>query len=120
MVSRHARGLSSLTGATHLRFSDAPPDESAALTRAGDLEVQVELDDPSLLGEEQKRLAKVLAKLEKDLEFNAKRLDNPEFSRRARPEVVAAEREKRERLQEELQSTRERLDRLSALTRGSG
>jgi valyl-tRNA synthetase len=72
----------------------------------------VELDDPKLLGDEVRRLEKSLGKLEKDLSFVAKKLENPQFAERAKPEIVAAERDKQAQLAGELEGVRTRLERL--------
>ena len=62
--------------------------------------------------DEVRRLEKTLGKLEKDLAFAARKLENPKFVERAKPDVVAAEREKHERLSEEAGGLRQRLERL--------
>ena len=94
---------------------DDPPPPAAAVTQAGGFAVSVELDDPAFLGDEVRRLEKHLGGLEKDLAFVAKKLDNPKFMERAKPEVVEAEQEKHASLDEELRAVRERLERLRAL-----
>jgi valyl-tRNA synthetase len=44
--------------------------------------------------EEEKRLNKEIAKIEKDIEFLSKKLENPSFIERAPADVVEKEREK--------------------------
>ena len=62
-----------------------------------------------------RRLEKRLKTLEKDLAFVAKKLGNPKFVERAKPDVVEAEREKHEALEEEAGTARQRLERLRGL-----
>ena len=81
--------------------------------------VRVELDDPELLADEVRRLEKHLGKLENDVERAAKKLENPKFVENAKPEVVAAEREKHARLSEEHASVSERLANLRRAVGGT-
>jgi valyl-tRNA synthetase len=81
--------------------------------------VQVAVGDPAFLGEECRRLEKVLESLEKDLAFTAQKLENPRFVERAKPQVVAAEREKQARLARERDELRERLARLGGADGGT-
>jgi valyl-tRNA synthetase len=55
---------------------------------------------------------KELVRIDKDLVLSARKLDNPSFVERARPEVVSAEREKREQLERERSTVQERLEKL--------
>ena len=118
LVERHEAGLRALTGAGELRFDDAPPAASAAVTQAAGFAVRVELDDLRLLADELRRLEKVLVGLEKDLAAASRKLDNPSFLERAKPEVVEAERAKHARLAAEERATRERIQRLRPLVGG--
>ena len=114
LVERHRAGLAALLRA-EWRFSDDPPPESAAVVRAAGHAVVVELDDPRFLQDEVRRLEKRLKALEKDLSMASRKLENPKFLERAKPEVVEAEREKHEELGEEAQAVRSRLERLRGL-----
>jgi len=66
----------------------------AAISVAGDVEVAVPLRGLVDVVEEEKRLLKEIGKLDKDVEFLAKKLENPSFVERAPADVVAKEREK--------------------------
>uniref|UniRef100_A0A831UGL1 Valine--tRNA ligase n=1 Tax=Geobacter metallireducens TaxID=28232 RepID=A0A831UGL1_GEOME len=66
----------------------------AAVSVAGDVEVAVPLKGLVNVEEEEKRLLKEIGKLDKDVEFLAKKLENPSFVERAPADVVAKEREK--------------------------
>jgi valyl-tRNA synthetase len=70
--------------------------EDAALQVAGDVEIVVPLKGLVDVEEEEKRLAKELGKIDKDIEFLGKKLENPSFVERAPADVVAKEREKLE------------------------
>jgi valyl-tRNA synthetase len=112
LVRRHAPAIRALARTGEPEFSDAPPGPTASLSWVGDWQIRVELDDPGRLDDEVRRLEKALEKLEKDLGYVAKKLENPQFSERAKPEVVAAERDKHERLSREGAELRARLERL--------
>jgi valyl-tRNA synthetase len=115
LVARHEAGLRTLLRADAWTFSDDAPPASAAVVRAAGFVVAVELDDERFLQDEVKRLEKRLKAADKDLAFVAKKLGNPKFVERARPEVVEAEREKHEALDEEVSALRTRVERLRGL-----
>jgi len=115
LVGRHEAGLRALLRADAWIFSDDPPPEAAAVVRAAGHALAVELDDPGILRDELKRLAKRQKILEKDLAFVARKLANPKFVERAKAEVVEAEREKHEGLAEEAVALQARLERLRSL-----
>ena len=115
LVGRHEAGLRALLRADAWIFSDDPPPEAAAVVRAAGHALAVELDDPGILRDELKRLAKRQKILEKDLAFVARKLANPKFVERAKAEVVEAEREKHEGLAEEAGALQARLERLRSL-----
>jgi len=108
----HREALRALSGASEPVVSDEAPSATASVVQAAGFTVSVDLDDPSLLHDEVRRLEKALSKLEKDLSFVRKKLENPQFSERAKPEVVAAERDKNARLAEEVASVQSRLERM--------
>jgi valyl-tRNA synthetase len=112
VLATHERALRALTRTDELRFADDEPPATAALAQAGAFLVRVELDDPSRLGDEVRRLEKVLGKLEKDLAFVSKKLENPRFLERAASDVVEAEQEKHARLSDTAKGVRMRLGRL--------
>jgi valyl-tRNA synthetase len=74
--------------------------------------LRVELDDPRFLADELRRLEKELVRIDGDLALAAKKLDNPSFVERAKPEVVQTERDKRARFESEARTVRERLEKL--------
>jgi len=68
--------------------------EEASLQVAGDVEIIVPLRGLVNVEEEEKRLNKEIAKIEKDIDFLSKKLENPSFVERAPADVVVKEREK--------------------------
>ncbi len=111
-IEPHEAALRALTRCAPPVFSDAAPSETASVFDAVGGTVRVEVDDPNLLADEVRRLEKDLGKREKDLAQASRKLDNPKFVERAKPEVVEAEREKFERLRGECAAVSERLERL--------
>lgn len=68
--------------------------EDAALQVAGEVQIFVPLKGLVDVEEEEKRLLKEIGKIDKDIDFIGKKLENPSFVERAPAEVVANEREK--------------------------
>jgi valyl-tRNA synthetase len=66
----------------------------ASLQVAGDVEIIVPLKGLVNVEEEEKRLNKEIAKIEKDIDFLSKKLQNPSFVERAPADVVEKERQK--------------------------
>lgn len=74
-----------------------------AIGVANGIELVVPFADLIDIDEERARLDKNIAKIQKDLEGSKKKLDNPNFVSRAKPEVVATERERIEKSTIELE-----------------
>ena len=68
--------------------------EDASLQVADDVQIFVPLKGLVDVEEEEKRLLKEIARIDKDVEFLGKKLENPSFVVRAPADVVAKEREK--------------------------
>jgi len=68
--------------------------EDASIQVAGDVQIFVPLKGLVDVEEEEKRLLKEIARIDKDVEFLGKKLENPSFVERAPADVVAKEREK--------------------------
>jgi valyl-tRNA synthetase len=75
---------------------DIDKPEDASIQVAGDVQIFVPLKGIVNVEEEEKRLLKEIAKIEKDIDFLGKKLANPSFVERAPADVVAKEREKLE------------------------
>jgi valyl-tRNA synthetase len=111
-LGRHAPAIQALARTAPPTLSDAAPPPTASVLLVQGWTLAVELDDPALLGDELRRLEKELARIDKDRGVTARKLGNPSFVERAKPEVVQAEREKQDKLGEEARSVGERLERL--------
>ncbi|QEM67979.1 valine--tRNA ligase [Geobacter sp. FeAm09] len=68
--------------------------EDASIQVAGDVQIFVPLKGLVDVEEEEKRLSKEIAKIEKEIDLFSKKLENPSFVERAPADVVAKEREK--------------------------
>ena len=68
--------------------------EDASIQVAGDVQIYVPLKGLVDVEEEEKRLLKEIAKIEKEIDQFSKKLENPSFVERAPADVVAKEREK--------------------------
>ena len=66
----------------------------ASIQVAGEVQIFVPLKGLVNVEEEEKRLLKEIGKIDKDVEFLSKKLENPSFVERAPAELVAKEREK--------------------------
>ena len=115
-VARHAAAIRALARTAPLACSDDPPSPTASVVLVQGWSLCVELDDPALLADELRRLEKESARIDKDLGITARKLDNPSFIERAKPEIVQAEREKLVRLGEEAKTVAERIERLRRAT----
>jgi valyl-tRNA synthetase len=88
----YVRSLARLSEVTIGKGVERPAE--ASLQVAGDVEIVVPLRGLVNVEEEEKRLNKEIAKIEKDIEFLSKKLENPSFIERAPADVVEKEREK--------------------------
>ncbi|MRR57991.1 MAG: valine--tRNA ligase, partial [Deltaproteobacteria bacterium] len=92
---------------------DTPAD--AAVQPAGDVRIIVPLKGLVNVEEEEKRLLKEIAKVDKDIDFLGKKLENPDFVGRAPAQVVAKEREKLEEFTHKKQVLLESLEKIRRL-----
>ena len=88
----YVKSLARLAELTIASAPERPAD--AALQVAGDVEIIIPLRGLVNVEEEEKRLLKEIGKIDKDIEFLGKKLENPSFVERAPADVVAKEREK--------------------------
>ncbi|MBJ6725138.1 valine--tRNA ligase [Geomesophilobacter sediminis] len=87
----------------------------ASLQVAGDVEILVPLRGLVNVEEEEKRLNKEITKIEKDIEFLTKKLQNPSFVERAPADVVEKEREKIAEFSNKKQILEESLQKIQRL-----
>jgi valyl-tRNA synthetase len=95
-LMKHSEGaIVSLARLSSLAIGqDLEQPADASIQVAGDVQIYVPLRGLVNVEEEERRLLKEIGKLDKDVEFLAKKLENPSFVERAPAEVVAKEREK--------------------------
>ena len=92
---------------------EKPADASVQV--AGDIEIAVPLKGLVNVEEEEKRLLKEIGKIDKDIEFLGKKLENPSFVERAPADVVANERNKLEEFTNKVQVLKDSLERIKRL-----
>ena len=93
-----------LAYASGIELIDAVPADAAKMASVvtGDAQLYMPMGDLIDFAAERARLEKEKAKVEDDIEFVMKKLNNPKFVDKAPEKVVAAEREKAEKLREHL------------------
>jgi valyl-tRNA synthetase len=92
--------------------------EQAATQVAGEVEILLPLSGMINLEEEEKRLQKEIAKVEKDVAMFAKKLSNEAFVAKAPPEVLEKDRGKLREAEEKLQILQQSLDRILGMSQG--
>lgn len=95
------------------RSPERPAD--AAVQVAGDVQIVIPLRGLVNVEEEEKRLLKELGKVEKDIDFLGKKLENQEFIGRAPAAVVAKEREKLDEFTNKKQVLLDNLEKIRRL-----
>jgi valyl-tRNA synthetase len=109
-LSRHLVYIRSLAGASELTVDpSAQRPKGAASAVTSRVEVFVPLGGLMDLAQEKDRINKNMARIEKDLVSVEKRLGNPDFLSRAKPEVVAEERARLAEAQTRMGRLRENL-----------
>jgi len=114
-VRTHAHFIEHLAKTKPLLFSSQKPDH-AATSLCGEIEVFLPLDDVIDISEEKTRLLKEIGKLDKELEFEGKKLQNANFLSKAPEAVVSKVKKTHEQLLEaknKLIAALEKLERLS-------
>ncbi|GAB2045766.1 valine--tRNA ligase [Agathobaculum sp. TL06] len=93
-----------LAYASAIELVDAVPADAAKMASVvtGDAQLYMPMGDLIDFAAERARLEKEKAKVEDDIAFVMKKLDNPSFTQKAPEKVVAVEREKAEKLREHL------------------
>ncbi|MCI7126072.1 MAG: valine--tRNA ligase [Agathobaculum sp.] len=93
-----------LAYASEIELIDAVPEDAAKMASVvtGDAQLYMPMGDLIDFTAERARLAKEKAKVEDDIAFVMKKLDNPKFVDKAPAHVVAVEREKADKLREHL------------------
>ncbi|WP_305041051.1 valine--tRNA ligase [Geoalkalibacter sp.] len=115
MVAEGEAAIRTLAGLGELSFGvgSARPDKAATQV-AGDVEVLLPMAGLIDVVEEEKRLAKEIAKVQKDVDFFAKKLANEKFVANAPAEVLEKDRGKLVEAQEKLAILQRSLERIQA------
>lgn len=93
-----------------------PKPEDAAVQPAGNYQVYIPLKGLVDVAEEEKRLLKEIAKLDKEIELFTKKLENPSFVDRAPAEIVAKEKAKLTEVTSKKTVLNESLEKIRSLT----
>jgi len=116
LLEKNRAYVVSLARLSELTIGQGPErPQEASLQVAGDVEIVVPLRGLVNVEEEEKRLNKEIAKIEKDIEFLSKKLQNPSFVERAPAEVVEKEREKIADFANKKQLLEENLEKIKRL-----
>lgn len=105
-------GLARLSSSS---FTDGDAPQGAAMSVVGDMEVYVPLKGLVDFEEEEKRLEKEIAKVEKDITFLAKKLANKDFIARAPAQVVEKDKGRFEEMNEAKDKLEASLERIKCL-----
>lgn len=105
-------GLARLSSSS---FTEGDSPQGAAMSVVGDLEIYVPLKGLVDFEEEEKRLEKEIAKVEKDINFLAKKLANKDFIARAPAHVVEKDKMKFEEMKEAKEKLDASLERIKCL-----
>lgn len=109
----YARALAKVSGVTWLAADEAAPESATALV--GDMNVLIPLAGLIDKDAEIARLNKEIEKLTKNLQGVEKRLSNPNFTEKAKPEVVATARQQAEEQRAALGQLQTQLEKIQAL-----
>ena len=104
-----------LAYASEIELIDAVPADAAKMASVvtGDVQIYMPMGDLIDFEAERARLGKEKSKVEADIDFVMKKLNNPKFVDKAPEKVVAAEREKAEKLREHLAKLEESIAALN-------
>jgi valyl-tRNA synthetase len=116
ILKRNEGYVMSLARLSDLAMGRAPERPAdAAVQVAGDVQIIIPLKGLVNVEEEEKRLLKEIGKIEKDIDFLGKKLQNPDFIGRAPASVVAKEQEKQEEFTKKKQVLLENLEKIRRL-----
>ena len=116
ILKRNEGYVMSLARLSDLALGRAPERPAdAAVQVAGDVQIVIPLKGLVNVEEEEKRLLKEIGKIEKDIDFLGKKLQNPDFIGRAPANVVAKEQEKQEEFTKKKQVLLENLEKIRRL-----
>ncbi|MDT8317142.1 MAG: valine--tRNA ligase [bacterium] len=114
-ISENIRYIKALARLSSFSFIDGAAPEGAAMAVVEDMEVYVPLKGTVDLDEEERRLKKEIAKVEKDMELLNRKLSNQDFLERAPADVVEKNREKLDEFSSAKSKLEASLERITCL-----
>jgi valyl-tRNA synthetase len=112
----YLRALARVGSADYVGAGDRP--KSAATAVVGSTEIYLPIDDLLNLDEERARLTKELSKVTDEIARVQKKLANPDFVSKAKPEVIQKEREKAIQHEEKLRALKGSLEQIQKIQAG--
>ena len=89
--------------------------KGAATAVVGSTEIYLPIDDLLDLDEERARLRKEIAKVSEEITRTQKKLSNPEFVNKAKPEIIQKERDKAIQHEEKLRTLKASIERIQEI-----
>jgi valyl-tRNA synthetase len=89
--------------------------KGAATAVVGSTEIYLPIDDLLDLDEERARLRKEIAKVTEEITRTQKKLENPEFVNKAKPEIIQKERDKAIQHEEKLRTLKASIERIQEI-----
>ena len=112
----YLRALARVGSADYLASGDRP--KGAATAVVGSTEIYLPIDDLLDLDEERARLTKEIAKITGEITRTQKKLANPEFVNKAKPEIIQKEREKGIQHEEKLRTLKASVEQIREIQAG--
>jgi len=112
----YLRALARVGSADYVGAGDRP--KGAATAVVGSTEIYLPIDDLLNLDEERARLTKELGKVTDEIARVQKKLANPDFVSKAKPEVIQKEREKAIQHEEKLRTLKGSLEQIQEIQAG--
>ena len=112
----YLRALARVGSADYLESGDRP--KGAATAVVGSTEIYLLIEDLVNLDEERARLDKEIAKIDGEIMRTHKKLANPEFVSKAKPEIIQKEREKAIRHEEKLRTLKASIEQIQEIQAG--
>jgi valyl-tRNA synthetase len=112
----YLRALARVGSADYASSGDRP--KGAATAVVGSTEIYIPIEDLLDLDEERARLTKEIAKITEEITRSQKKLANPEFVNKAKPEIIEKEREKAIQHEEKLRTLKASVEQIQEIQAG--
>ncbi|MPZ75276.1 MAG: valine--tRNA ligase [Deltaproteobacteria bacterium] len=112
----YLRSLARVGSADYLLSGDRP--KGAATAVVGSTEIYLPLDDLIDLDEESARLTKEVGKIEEEIARVRKKLSNPDFVSKAKPEIIQKERERGSWYEDKIRTLKGSLEKIQEIQAG--